>query len=250
VYLMYIDTSGDDGWLQPNGKSTSHFYAATGLAIESSQWVNSANSLNALITKWFPDPNKRPGELHYSELNSRKGWYGTLTSVQVKAMADDVFNLILQLKPILFSILVDKFRLFNQYKRPEIPHRLAISFLIPRFDLFLKRKNDVGIMVIDSEQDKKDKKLREYVAQMREFGAIRYGEFSTTPIFFQTQFTNVLETCFFTPSQLSPMLQIADFSCLAVWNHFERAKNYRYNQIYNLYDRDQFGNVVGLKVFP
>ena len=250
MYLLYLDSSGDEGWPPPTGKSPTAFYCMLGMAIKPEQWRDIATKLDKLILKYFPEGRHRPKELHYSELIASKGPYRTLSSTERRSLADDVFELILEIKPTLFAVVIDKLAHYNKYVTPEPPRRIGISFIIPRFDKFLKRKEDVGCLVLDSEEYKKDKKIRYYIHQARRNGIIRIGTVFWDPFRTQSHFTNIIETCFFTPSELSPVIQLADFCSYATWSYYERKKGYRYNQILHLFDTEPTYGRVGIKIWP
>lgn len=250
IYFLYLDASGDEGWPPPAGQSPTAFYTMFGMAIKHEQWKAIATDLQNLVSKYFPKRNLRPKELHYSELITAKHPYRTLSSQQRQSLADDLFDLVLRFKPVLFAIVVDKLKHYQKYTTPEPPRRIGVSFIIPRFDKFLKRHNEIGCLVLDSEEDKKDKLLRYYVHQSRATGIIRFSDVDWDPFRTQSHFTNIIETCFFTPSELSPVIQIADFCSYATWSRYERAKGYRYNQILGLFDKDSHGNRVGIRIWP
>jgi len=101
-----------------------------------------------------------------------------------------------------------------------------------RFQWFLERKNDVGVVVADSAGAPSDKALlsvfEKFKAQGTHFKLLR----------------NVVDTIFFTPSHTSVMLQLVDFCAYAVFSKYERGKDDRFKQIQPKFDPH------GIREFP
>lgn len=255
MQILYVDSSGDDGWPIPHGKSSCRHHVTVGLSIDSGKWSGVANQTQAAFTKYFPDPANRPKEFHYTELVGGKGTYRQLSGSERKSLADDVLRIIINAAPTLFAVVVKKDEHYIKYltargSNAERPGMIGVTFLIPRFNMFLLRNHEVGCMVLDCENLKKDRRLQYEIQRMRVEGAIRSGPFSIQPFFYQTHFENVIESCFFVPSELSPGIQLADFCAYSIWTKFEHGRQFRYNQLYRFFDRTPQGTRVGLKMWP
>ncbi len=242
-----MDASGSDDWPPPVGKSPTKFYVLTGLSIQPEAWDAAYVQVTGLRAKYFPDPDRRPVELHYSELIAKKGRYGLLSEVQRKSLADEVFEIIRSLKPTLFSVVVDKLRHYNKYGQPEHPKQLAMRFIAAHFSKFLQNKGDTGLMIYDTTQARNDAFLRVFLEKARRSGLVL--QTWDDPFRTQNRLNNVIESIFFLESDLSPVIQLVDFCAYAVFSKFEHGKDERYKQILDLFDRNN-GNIWGLVIWP
>ncbi len=247
MQLLYLDASGGDDWPPPIGKSPTKFYVLTGLSITPESWDTAYQGVTGLIAKYFPDPDKRPRELHYTELIARKGRYGLLSDAQRKDLADEVFQITSRLKPTLFAVVVDKSRHYAKYSTPEHPKQLALRFLATHFSKFLQRKGELGLMIYDTTQGRNDAFLRVFLEKARASGMVL--QTWEDPLRTQNRLNNIVESIFFLESDLSPVIQLVDFCAYAIFSKFEHGKKDRYDQIHDFFDRDD-GNVWGLVVWP
>ncbi len=250
MYLLYLDGSGGADWPPPIGKSPTKFYVLAGLAIQPENWESAYNQVNDLISNYFPNPSKRPEELHYTHLIARKGPYGLLSNDQRRELADGVFKIAKSINPTLFAIVVDKMAHYNKYKTPEPPKQLAFRFIAPHFSKFLDRKNETGIMIYDTEQARSDMFLRQFLETARKSGIVLQTWVpSYDPYRTQNRLDKVVESIFFLESHLSPIIQLADFCSYAIFSKYEHKKDQRFNEIYDLFDNDN-GKPWGLIVWP
>jgi hypothetical protein len=246
--FLYLDAAGDPGYPAPYGRSNTKYYVLAGLSIDPEKdWVKCREKLSEIVRKHFPNKENSPKELHYSDLTSRRKPFDTLSDTGRKMMADEIFDLILELKPVLFAIVVDKLKHRQKYSSPERPNILAIRFMVPRFSRYLKRISDQGILVYDSEERNINKELRNFLFEARDIGVV----IQPAELLFYTQnyLDNLIETIFFVESHVSPVVQLADFCAHAIFLKYERGKTTRFNQIKNLFDSYQ--NVMyGLIEWP
>ena len=89
-------------------------------------------------------------------------------------------------------------------------------------------------MIVHSEQFRKDKDLQLMVQAFKRHGITLRGS-SYQPMF-ENKLRNVLNTISFTPSHLSPGIQLADVCSKSIFLHFERGRNNRYHQIEPMFD--------------
>ena len=247
MQLLYLDASGDPGWCPPVGKSTTRWYVLGGLALTEDKWSTAHEGVDKLIAKYFGSRDLSCRELRYSSLISAAPPYDSLTGLERKGLADETFNLILNLSPVLFSIPVDKLAHREKYGRNAISPKIwALQLIAPRFHKFLIRTDDRGIMIMDSEEKRKDRKLRELVKNARKMGIVLQA--TSDPFRTDTKLPNLIESVMFVDSDDSPLIQLVDFCSHAVWNHFERGLSDRFNQIHGLFDSAE-GVVYGLRVW-
>ncbi len=112
-YTLYLDSCGDPGWCAPNGKSTIRFYVVAGLALTSVADMKADQEVNRLLTRYIPNAETQgfKREICYHHLIHGKDQYQNLEDTQRLAMANEIFDLLLQLKPVLFATVVDKIRM-------------------------------------------------------------------------------------------------------------------------------------------
>jgi len=190
---------------------------------------------NRILRKYIPERQRRlyppeKFELHYHPLHAGREIYSLLSHRQRLAMANEVFSLIDRLNPALFASVVDKLRMKRKHGTSAYhPTRYALRATLDRFCKYLERVNEVGAVYIDEEEYKKDKKLRQMVHDFRRKGTVNQGLlYRSSKI---NRLERILNAISFTPSEMSPGIQLADFISRTTWLHFERNKSRRFNQL-------------------
>lgn len=234
-HTLYLDASGDPGWPKPFGKSPLKYYVMGGIALTPSSDHIAHVETDRILKKYIPDKQRRlfppeKYELHYHPLSAGREIFNHLTHPQRLAMADEVFTLIDSLDPVLFASVVDKERLKRKHGISAFhPTQYALRSIVDRFCMYLERVNEVGAVYLDEEEYKKDKSLRQMIHSFRRKGTAIRG------FFYRPSHVNRLERILnaisFTPSEMSPGTQLADFISRTTWLHFERNKSRRFNQV-------------------
>jgi len=232
-----LDASGDPGWPQPHGKSSTEWYVLGGLSFEEQLWDQANASVEQVLSRYFP--SQRLGkELRYTRLHAGAPPYDQLTQAQRKQLADDVFNLVLNLKPVLFAVAINKSQHKNRYAdRTILPDVLALRFIAPRFHKYLERIKGRGIFVMDEEERQREKRMRQLIAESKEYGIMLKSPLR--PFLIDTRLPRIVEGIMFVSSKDSPAMQLADFCTHSVWLHFEEGKTSRFK-----------GETYGLKTWP
>ena len=251
MYLLFLDASGHSEFPPPYGRGKDTYYVLAGLAIEHTRWFEAYTGLNQLCRHYFPSVQSQI-EPHYADLISKRGVWVRLTDEQRKAFADKVFEIIRSINSTLFAMVINKVKHYEGYPTvAESPRQLAVRFMVPRFSKFLQRKRELGIMVYDSETITTDRPLRDFLTRGRLQGVVMEANFDFNPeAMFQTQnrLEGIVESIFFLESKNSPGIQLTDFCAYAVWSKFERSRDSRFKEIYDLFDREG-SNVYGLRVW-
>lgn len=249
-YTLYLDSTGESGWNPPYGKSKNRYYAVAGLAITPESNLEAYRETERILKKYIPKQEwfSPKFELCYHHLIRGKGIYTSLAHPQRLAMANEVFNLILSLKPILFATVIDKPALKGRYGiNAYDPKLLAIRATVHRFAMSLKRENGVGTVSMDAEEYRKDHLIQEMVRTFKKNGIIIRG-FTYHPMYIE-RINRIIDTINFTDSTISSGIQLADFCARTTWQHYERNKSRRFQQISPLWDR--VGNrIYEPSVFP
>lgn len=249
MYFLYLDESGDPGWPSPYGRSLTTWFVLAGLALEDQQWKSINEEYTKIVRKHF-GPAYSSLDLKYSALTTNHPVppYDGMSGLQKLQLADEIFNLIISAKPVLFAIAINKLEHKRKYGRAaHWPKLLAFRFMTPRFHKFLDRIDSYGIFVMDEEERKSDKKLKALVGQAREIGVVLQTPFD--PFRTNTHLKRIVESVLFVPSEDSPGIPLTDFCGHSIWIHFERGLDKRFNQIKHLFDGDK-GVTYGLKIWP
>ncbi|CUR52802.1 conserved protein of unknown function [Nitrosotalea devaniterrae] len=248
---LYLDASGDTGWVHPFGKSKTEWYVLAGLVLTPEADLKAHRETSKILAKYVPEevrakfPDKMY-ELHYLDIIRGQRLFSHLKQEELKALADEVFNLLLELKPVLFATAINKIQLKRVYgHNAHIPNRLAMRATIGRFSIYLQRENLIGSVTYDAEEYRKDKNLQEMILGFRRFGIVLTGENYRPRM--DDNLGNLLNTINMASSETSPGIQLADFCSRAVWQHFEHCKSNRFNQISALGDRGYEPSIVPAK---
>jgi len=249
-YTLYLDTAADPGWTPPWGKSNTKWYVVAGLALAPELDLEAYHETERILKKYIPSTKwyYPDFELCYHHLIRGKGIYETLTNPERLAMANEVFDLLLKLKPTLFATVIDKKKLKERYgSNAYDPKLLGIRATIHRFAMFLKQKNEVGNVTMDAEEYRKDHEIQEMVRAFKKTGIIIRG-FVYQPRY-DERIDRILNTINFTDSHMSAGIQLADFCSRTTWQHYEKNKSDRFNQLSPLWDREN-NRIYEPSVFP
>jgi hypothetical protein len=101
--------------------------------------------------------------------------------------------------------------------------------------MYLERHGLVGSIILDQEEYRKDKELQIMTHEFRRHGVILRGDYYDPR--YDDKLERVLNSISFTPSEMSPGIQLSDVISRATWAHFEMQKSNRYNQFSALWNR-------------
>ena len=242
-YTLYLDATGDPGWPDPFGKSKIQWYVLAGLALSTENDLKAKLGAEELLGKYIPDNERRKWpdshyEIHYHDLIFGHNIFSHLKHPQRKELADEIFDLIINCKPVLFATAINKLQHKHKYgERAYAPRILAMRATIHRFSMFLEREDFIGSVVVDTEEYKKDIGVRTLIHQLRRFGATIRG------INYQPRRENklkrILNAINLSPSEMSTGIQLADICSRSVWSHFEKQKSNRFDQLKVIFDRGE-----------
>jgi len=224
--ILYLDSAGDSGFPR---KGSSKFYVLTGISADPTSWHSTADNVKRLAASYFGQVGQEPRELHYHHIINNRFPYNKMANK--KQLADEIFNVVRSGEFVLFAMVLDKERHWRQYVNPDPPVIHMLEAMINRFELYLRRVNDVGAIVMDK-SGAEDKTL-----------VTAFETYKKKGTNFQ-QITRIIDTVFFTPSETSVFLQLCDFAAYAVWSKYERNKDERFTEIESKFDP------YGIRVFP
>jgi hypothetical protein len=223
--ILYLDSCGDTS--APK-KGSSKYYVLAGISVDPIQWHTTKQKLEDIIDATFSQVGQPPDELHYTDIINKRHPYD---KVDGKKLADEVFGLISSLSITIFGMVLNKYKHWSKYAKPYPPDLHMLEAMTNRFEKYLARKNEIGLMVWDK-TGSSDLQL------LKKFEEYKKGGTS----FLKPK--HIVDTLFFTPSETSIYLQLVDFVAYAIFSNYERNKQERFNQIKHLMDQ------YGLKVFP
>lgn len=234
---LYIDESGDSGWMPKHGgASSSQHLAYAGIVVDGKQNYNIRKGVENIMQNHFPQPQGRPEELHYADLIHDKGVYDDLSNSECKSIADDVFDLINEVEPILMATVVDKKQMKERYGGDaDNPKQYAFRATVDRFNKHLEAHDNVGTVTIDVAEYRFDKQLRRLVFEAQNSGIEISGARKDS-----SKIPRIMDTVTLSPSEMSPGLQIADFVAYATRHEYEYGGSNRFDEISDLF-RDPEG---------
>ena len=233
---LYLDESGGKAWPPPWGQNPDRFYVLAGPVLKPDQDRRAHAEVPEILAEFFPDSLARPSELHYGDLINARGPYARLERTTRLALADRVWDLILQIKPTLVGSVVDKTLMKQRYAdRAFPPNEYAMRATIERFDRDLEAERMLGMVIMDTESLESDRALRTLVHRARSDG-IKLGGINYIPAA-DRKLENILNSVTFTPSEMSPGIQLADYIAYATYSAFERARSGRFDQVAHLWRR-------------
>ncbi|MFH0897726.1 MAG: DUF3800 domain-containing protein [Candidatus Bathyarchaeota archaeon] len=248
LYTLYIDCTGDGGWNPQHGKSTTRFYVVAGLSISPDCNLRAYQEVEKILTKYFSNKwNIGDYELCYHDLIQGSGIYSNLTHIERLGLANEIFDVILNLKPTLFATVIDKPLLKSRYGRNAYdPKLLAMRATIHRFAMSLKRESAIGNVTMDAEEYRKDILIQEMVRNFKRDG-IQIRGMNYQPMYYEN-ISQIIDTISFTDSKVSTCIQLVDFCSRSTWQHYESSKSKRFSQLSPLWDHNS--KVYEPSVFP
>ena len=249
MYFLFADASADPGWPKPYGASPSKYYVLAGLCIPETKVRDMESLLDSVKQKHILAKGLKLKEFKYSALIAAKSEpWKNLTDVERKQVADDIFDALLKLDPVIFAIVIDKLAHRAKYNYPHRPDTLSMRFLMPRYQKFLDRKSEKGVIIIDPSTKNSDDEIKQMLSDSKKSGVVLQSFLSPDPFRTNTKLPSVTST-FFSPSEDSAGIQFVDFIAYSIWSHFERRKSTRFGQIKPFFDNDK-GITYGLKKWP
>ncbi len=251
MFLVYTDASGT---LSPTDKEN---FVLASLITHETNWQIIDNEVREIKTKHFPDLPDSSIEIHAKDMLNQSGIFKGLSWDKIYEILDDVFDLILRqdIDLTIIAVIIDKQKLHQDKDGLTWAYRLMYE----RLNRFIERQNikigeaqacrEYGLVVMDSEDEKKNKKLRLRIRQMLKEGTM-YSKLEC-----------LIEDPLFTDSKWGNLLQLADCVAYCVRKHYrvgnkpsfhtEKWEQY-FRKIEPKFDGYQKGNYLGygVKIFP
>lgn len=215
MYLLFLDESGTPPKLE---KAAGRYLVIAGVIIPEGAWHGIAKDFKKITggiageVKWkfFGTGNKENPISHLSRDAKEK-------------LRSDIFRILTSRKAIKVICCVTSIE--AAYERPTVinqddVYHLTYKGVTERFQYFLQDATRVtgqvqyGMVVSDHRMGDDDRKLRK-----------RHHELIDTQERFTSNYANIIETIFFSPSDVSVGLQLADMVAGAVHRSFQYGEN-------------------------
>lgn len=242
MYLMYIDESGVD-----EKTDDTRYFVTSGAIFHENGLAQMKEKIRDFKDRVFVDKLK-DAEIHVHEIyKGKKEFYG-LTPTEIKTILDDLYSTLSTIRFSTIIVGIDKSTLKNSEFSDYDILETGYTFLIERFDKFLRRTNNKGIIRIDKTSNKpnalnvKDCKILDVINKIRKHGTNWQS------------IKNIAEEPFFIDSHLRKGLQVADsvvYCANSFLNNNSDFDNY-WRAIYPKIHTSNSGSIwgYGLYVFP
>ena len=218
-YTLYLDGSGDPGWVHPQGKSRAPNYILAGLAVrpEADLLVqDEVRGITAFLDKKYRE--RKISEMHFANLVGRYGEWRSVTKEDADQVEEKLLSLIDKIEPVVFATVVQKKKLMQRYETPIHPRMLSVQATLHRFNMWLNQNNACGIAIMDTEIYRQDKSLQDFVYNLKEKGTIIRGR-DYDPRH-EDKLERIINTLLFCQSHMSPGIQVADMIAYIVNRHY------------------------------
>lgn len=240
---MYLDAAGDPGWPPPFGKSKVEWYVLAGLVLEPENDLELCRKVEDLLATYIPETERvkwpdKHYEIHYHDIIFGKNIFSCLEDKKRKELSDIIFEIITSAKPSIFATAINKTQLKRVYRNHAYnPRILAMRSTIHRFSMYLEREQHIGSVVVDEEEYKKDKEIRQLIHTLKRHGAAIKGlNYQPSQ---DDKLERILNAVNMSPSEMSTGIQLVDVCSRSIWSHFEKGKSNRFHQLEPFFDRDR-----------
>lgn len=239
---LYLDSTADPSWPSPFGKSSMIWYVLAGLAVTPDTDHRAHSEIKRILSKYIPEEERKKWppeqyELHYHDIIRGNDIFSHLADIERKNLSDEVFDLIVGLKPTLFATVINKKKLREEYgTRAYSPRSLALRATIHHFSMYLNTNQQLGFVILDEEEYRKDKEMQQMAHEFRTDGVILRG-WGYQPVY-EDRLERILNSIMFTPSHMSPGIQLADACSRVTWYEYEYGESNRFAQLTSLWNRD------------
>jgi len=210
VFIAYTDASG-----RPERSDRENLVLAS-IVISERNYQYIDNGIKQIKLKHFPNLPDESVEIHAKDMMNHDDIFKRMSWDEIYAVLIDVFNFLSD--PLtdlsIIAVLIKKSKLYKSVD-PEIwAHRL----LFERLNTFISKQNvklleagfsnEYGIMIMDSEGEKKDQRLRNRLTSM-----LRHGTMFS-------QLNYIIEDPLFTDSKWRNLSQLADCVAYGIRKHY------------------------------
>jgi len=255
VYFFYLDESGSrDPSIGTPEKPKEHIYVLLAVGMYERQWRPfelEVSQLKLGLVSQLQQSGKGRFELADCEVKSnwlripkerekRSPFLHALSQNDLERLSDVYLDQVAKRKVVIIASVIDKYHLHPSITQEKL-HSIAYELLLEGVQNYLKEYHPkhLGLIVMDDTHKKLNRSIT-----MQHASLLRDGNRNM-------EFPNIVENPFFTRSELSNGVQLADQLAYNVYRAF-RDKNTAYSYFENLlghFYRDRAG-LSGLKIWP
>lgn len=158
--IMYISEKGRKISGNRDGNENKFPYSQTGIIINGEDGQQIISNIMNLKNKYWADAmfEQKRVVFNSNEINKKTSAFSP-DVIDNKEFNKDLLNVIKEAKFQIITAVIDRLVLNKTYKRPYKADRLALTFLLERFVLFLKHTNQTGIVVLESKDELDNEKF-------------------------------------------------------------------------------------------
>lgn len=237
IYFLYLDEAGIS-------KNSNHFILG-GTIIHSNDWKDINEKITNLKKECFQDvyvdlKGLRRRRKQYISKNVPNPFF-KMEDIEVKDFSDKIFDILSERKVTLMASIINKNELNKIYGvNAWDPYILSFEFIIERFDKFLIKNNEYGMVQIEFGNKELSKNLRR-----------AHDNFITHGTGFQ-QIEKIIESCNFVFGPKNNFTQLADIFINSIFRLFEYRNPDCYERYKPYIDCSLTGQRLGygIKYFP
>ena len=175
VLNFFADGAGHPDYRPPVERGDTDHYCIAGLLVDDRQREQLETGVDAIIQRYFPHREPRTVELKAAWISARvnqKPPWDALPGPQHAQLFDDVRDLLMRVRPVLFGQIVhkDNYRQSIRASRPERPATNVLRFLMGRLDHHLASQSDTTRATLDADLPAIQEAQRTLEAEVRTDG--------------------------------------------------------------------------------
>ena len=248
-----MDESGDPGHPIPYGTSTTRYFVQTALIIDPVHINYIDRTVPEIIQKYveLPESGFNGTKFHRTSLISKSGPYKKIGELRWE-YDQEIFDLIREIRPVIYSVAIDKNRHYVKYITPADPFVFSNELLFVRINKYLNRVGKQGEIRLDAggfeTRGNRIVQINKQIAHLRQNGV--EGYFGGRGVLPDSNLSNIQGIAMPMQEQDCWAILLTDFCAHAIWSYYEKGIDYRYlDPISSLFDRDG-GKLYGDKVWP
>lgn len=238
VRILYLDGTGGSNWPTSPKPDAHDWFVLAGPALEPRVNQEANCKIANILGKIMPFEKMKIGEkyeINYHNIHRGLGIFADLDEDEKAGLVDDVFDVIINAKPIIFATVLNKRKHRVRYKTPIPPYQLAMRSTLNRFSKYLTANQEEGMVLADEESHKGDKKIIRKMDSLKRTGmTIRGRNYQPQT---EDHLEMLLNPLVMAASDMSGGLQLADVCSRAIWLYFANRKSDRYKTLRPFFGR-------------
>lgn len=156
-YTLYLDESGDHGITTID--DTYPVFSLAGCVFENEYYQSEViGQVNNIKENYWGTTDII---FHYREMRKKLDLFRNLKNPIIReAFYENFYEMLINLNFKIISSVIDKKELVNQYWIPDSPYDLTFTFIIERYQHFLKRNKSLGAIVIEAREESQNRHLK------------------------------------------------------------------------------------------